>query len=341
MDIGMMSAWNLDAGPSVHAELVGREWVRMGHSLSVYSFLSSDFHGTTFIGKDEKYVFRCFGTQKGLDPRPILRAKLGIFVVQDLCMLPKDELGKIFHHIKEKAKTVNVIHDAELSENPSFYQFEWEALVCFDERYKRFLREVYPERTIHTIPFPCRPISKGDKAAARRKLGLPLDKQILLAFGQRVKDDLEMLPVISEIGRRHSILLLIVSKRTPDRILAENIQIEVRREAPEMDGLYNYLHAADALLLHRKTDKRAVVSSTAHQCLGAGCPIIAFDSPFFEYFDDEVLKYRTADEFKANLVEVLDGGERVTKTLRAAEEYVKKNSAEKVAERFIELFERL
>jgi len=341
MDIGMMSAWNLDAGPSVHAELVGREWVGMGHGLSVYSFLSSDFHGTTFVGKDEKYVIRCFGTQKGLDPRPILQAKLRIFIVQDLGMLPKDELGKIFHHIRKKAKTVNVIHDAELSDNPSFYQFEWDAVVCFDERYKSFLREVYPEGIIHMIPFPCRPVSKGNKIEARRKLGLPLDRRLLLVFGQHVKDDLEMLQAISSLGRDYPISLLIASKRAPDQIVAENIQIEVRREAPDMERLYSYLHAADALLLHRKTEKKAVVSSTTHQCLGAGCPIVALDSPFFEYFENEVLKYRTVDEFEANLAEVLVDGERVKRTLHAAEEYAKRNSAQRVAERFIELFERL
>jgi len=341
MKIGMMSAWNLDAGPSLHAELVGREWIRTGHNLTVYSFLSSDFHGTTFVGKDENYVFRCFGTHKGLDPRPILKSNFEFFVTQDLCMLPKDELGKIFHHTKDKSKTVNIIHDAELSDNPSFYQFDWEAVVCFDQRYKSFLCEVYPEGMIHIIPFPCRPVSKGDKMGARRKLGLPLDRRLLLVFGQHVKDDLEMLQAISSLGRDYPISLLIVSKRTPDQIVAENIQIEVRREAPDMDGLYNYLHAADALLLHRKTDKRAVVSSTAHQCLGAGCPIIAFNSPFFEYFDEEILKYRTDEEFRDRLVDVFENGKKYRRTLHAAEEYVKKNSAERIAERFIELFRKL
>ena len=41
MNIGMMSAWNQDSGVSVHAELIGREWVKMGHRLSVFSFLKT------------------------------------------------------------------------------------------------------------------------------------------------------------------------------------------------------------------------------------------------------------------------------------------------------------
>ncbi|MEM3430826.1 MAG: hypothetical protein QXN20_08030, partial [Candidatus Bathyarchaeia archaeon] len=110
---------------------------------------------------------------------------------------------------------------------------------------------------------------------------------------------------------------------------------------PGIDRLYDYLHAADALILNRRADKRAVISSTAHQCLGSGCPILALDSPFFEYFKDEVIKYRTSGEFEENLIDVFEGGEKVKKSLRAAERYVEENSAERIAERYIELFRRL
>ncbi|MEM2106941.1 MAG: hypothetical protein QXV46_03915 [Candidatus Bathyarchaeia archaeon] len=341
MKIGMMSAWNLDAGPSIHAELVGREWVRRGHMLHVFSFVKSDYHGTVFVKEDENYVYRCFGTRGGLDPRPILKSDFNYFIAQDLCMLPKDELGKIFHHIRKKAKTINIIHDAELSPNPSFYQFEWDAIVCFDNRYRGFLREVYPEDQIHMIPYPCHPILKGDKKEARRSLGLPEDNKILLVFGQRIRDDLEMIRSISNLGRKYSITLLIVSVHAAGLVEAENIHVEVRCEAPGIDRLYDYLHAADALILNRRADKRAVISSTAHQCLGSGCPILALDSPFFEYFKDEVIKYRTSGEFEENLIDVFEGGEKVKKSLRAAERYVEENSAERIAERYIELFRRL
>ncbi len=339
--IGMMSAWNLDAGPSIHAELVGREWVKMGHDLMVYSFFRSDFHGTAFVGKDESYVARCFGTLRGLDPRPILEDNFEFFVVQDLGMLPKDELGKIFHHIKDKARAVNIIHDAELSSDASFYQFEWDAIACFNERYKSFLREVFPEELIHVIPFPCRPVVKGDRTEARRRLGLPLDKKILLIFGQHVKDDLEMIETISSLGRRYPILLLIVSIHAPTNLVVQSVQVEIRHEAPDMTNLYDYLHASDALVLHRRAEKKAVVSSTAHQCLGSGCPIIALDSPFFEDFKKEVLKYRTATEFEASLIEALEGGRKLRETIRAADEFAQKNSAEAIAKRYIELFQRL
>jgi len=341
MKIGMMSAWNLDAGPSIHAELVGREWIKMGHTLLVFSFVTSDFHGTHFVGSDEHYVYRCFGTSGDLDPRPILKSDFNCFVVQDLCMLPKDELGKIFHHIRKKARTVNIIHDVELSKNPSFYQFDWDAIVCFDERYRGFLREVFPKEIIHVIPYPCHPIVRTGKKEARCKLGLPEGKKILLVFGQHIKEDLEMLPAISELGRQYPILLLVVSMHVSGNIEAENISVEVRREAPPIEKLYKYLHASDALILNRKAEKKAVISSTAHLCLGSGCPIVALDSHFFDSFKNEVLKYMGKDEFKEHIEAILQDSTELKTLKLASEDYVLKNSPEKIAERYIKLSQSL
>ena len=115
MKIAMMSAWNEDSGASTHAELIGREWEKIGHDLKVFSFFTHDFDGTPIVGKDEDYVIRCFTTSTYeypyLDPRPILEADFDNFVAQDLGMLPKDCLGKIFHHIQKKSCTLTVIHD--------------------------------------------------------------------------------------------------------------------------------------------------------------------------------------------------------------------------------------
>ncbi|HJH27727.1 MAG TPA: hypothetical protein C5S37_13420 [Methanophagales archaeon] len=37
MKIGMMSSWNVPCGVAVHAELLGRAWVEMGHELKVFA----------------------------------------------------------------------------------------------------------------------------------------------------------------------------------------------------------------------------------------------------------------------------------------------------------------
>lgn len=346
MKIAMMSAWNEDSGVSVHAELIGRQWVKMGHELKVFSFFTSDFHGTHIVRKDEDYVVRCFtiSTCKSpyLDPRPILESDFEIFIAQDLGMLPKDELAKIFHHIQRKASTVTIIHDSGPSGDPSFYQFDWDRIICFDQRYREFLRWYHPEDRICIIPFPCHPLQRGDTSLSRTNLGLPLDKKILMMFGQRLKEHLPLLPVISEISSHVPIFLLVVSQNDIEALKeAKDMDMEIRQESPSISRLYDYLHASDVLLLHRKACNGIVVSSTVYQCLGSGCPILALDSNFFETLDHVVITYSSFDDFQVKLFDILHQGETYRASQRAADEFLKENSAEIIARTYLELFQFL
>lgn len=341
----MMSAWNQTSGVSIHAELVGREWVKMGQKLKVFSFLERDFHGHALIGTDEEYIIRCFGTPMSsnyLNPIPFLREDHDFFIVQDLGMLPKDKLGKIFYHIRKKAKTILVVHTNKLRDDPSFYQFDWDAIVCFDYRYKNILREVYPENRIHIIPFPCHPWVKGNQEESRRRLGLPLDKKIIFVFGQKWRNMLDTLPALLEIRKEYPLLLLIFS--AAQRIYGLDIlerNTIIRKEVLEQKMIYEYLSAADAMIFGKHSVEGAVLSSTAHLILGSGCPIIARDSSFFELMGKEVLKYKDLEEFKECIVSAFEKDEKYEKSRKAAKEYVKKNSSNTVAEEFIKLFNKL
>jgi len=346
MKIAMMSAWNEDSGVSIHAELIGREWVKMGHDLKVFSFFTYDFHGTAIIGKDEDYVVRCFTTPGSktpyLDPRPILEADFEIFVTEDLGMLPKDGLGKIFHHIQRKASTLTVIHDNCPSADPSLYQFDWDRIVCFDNRYKEFLKKYYPEEKICLIPFPCMPLRRGKKRVARRKLCLPQDKKIILIFGQRLKEHLTILPLIREVSNHFPCLLLVVSKKDIEALKGIDMEeMQIRQESPSIDRLYDYLHASDVLIIHRSPCNGVVVSSMAYQCLGSGCPILASNTNFFETIKDVVVTYSDSVEFKVNLVNILTGGEKYHASQRALDIFLKSHSAEALAEQYIHLFETM
>lgn len=345
----MMSAWNQDSGVSIHAELIGREWVRMGHSLSVFSFLRSDFHGSVIVGEDEDFVTRCFTTQGAnppfLDPKPILKRDYEIFITQDLGMLPQDELGKIFHLIKRRAKTVTIIHHNRLPPEPSFYQFDWDAIVCFDERYYNFLREGFPEERLHIIPYPCHPKRCGDRFKAREALVLPQDRYILLIFGQRgVKEHLPLLPVLDDLSRQFPLMVLVVSRRDLDQIKSfegRHLEILIREEAPDIKRLYSYLHASDVLLYHRTAPPGAVVSSTAYQCLGSFCPILALESNYFYNMDGALFTYTDLEGFKANLIEILNQGPRFYKWKRDLENFLTRNSAPFIADQYIKLFQSL
>jgi len=340
--IALMSAWNTDSGVAVHAEPLGKAWIGLGHKLTVFSFIRDDFHGDGFTGEDEDFVIRCFGTseQTGyLDARPFLTTDYDIFVVEDVGMLPKNSLAKIFSHIKQRAKTVHIVHEKALPEDPAFYQFDWDAVVYFDER-QAFLRDVY--RNVHHIPFPCFPPRHGNKEEARRRLNLPTDRKIVLSFCQRgyslflPERNHELDGVIFLVLGPEHLDILEKFSPDPDTIVREEEVLSKKR-------FDDYLFASDALILHKfQSRHEAVVSSTAFQALGAGCPILVPRvSDFFHPLSAEVLRYVDSEELRANLADALAGGPKSKAAQKAAVAYTQRCCPEAVAKGYLELFSSL
>jgi len=334
----MMTAWNTNSGVAIHAEPIGKAWMNMGHGLRIFTFLKDDFHGEEITAEDEPFVIRCFGKSTGtnfLDPRPILSADYDFLVVQDLGMLPKGSLAKIFPVIKRKAKTVHVVHDNAPSPDPAFYQHDWDAVIYFDLRQEVFLKGIYG-RIAHHIPFPCFPRRRGDKAEARRKLRLPLDKKIVIAFRRRSYEP--YLPQLPDPDLDDVVFLVLTNRD----IKADYPQTEVRQAAFFPHSLFDeYLFAADALILHKMStapQEIGILSSTAYQCLGTGCPILAPRiSDFVWPFEREVLKYADRQELKGLLLDVFAEGERCRESREAAEGFVERHAPEKIAGQFLKL----
>ena len=350
MEIGLMSAWNSDSGASVHAELIGREWVKQGHNLTVFSFLKKSFHGTVVTLKDEAYVKRCFTTSltqpQFLDPTPFLSSDYQVFVVQDLGMLPKEPLLKIFPQIKKRAKTINIIHDNKPSKDPLFWKFDFDAIVCFDQRYKTFLKKFSPEKKIYIIPYPCYPLKTGDMEKARNQLRLPLDKKIIFTFGQAAKYAPETLLTISKLKKEFPVLVLAITK---DKEAILGFQKAKKSFAPillkektlSLQELYEYLYAADCLIFNKKSKEGIVVPSTIFLCLGSGCPVLAYDSNFVEMLSKEVMKYSNSNEFYRNLISIFNKDKKWVETKKAAKEFVQQNQASQIAKEYINLFQKI
>ena len=351
MKIALMGAWNTDSGASIHAELIGRAWVEKGIDLKVFTFYRHSYHGTAITKsgeEEENYVKRCFTVYSVPTPEfytsPVLKADFDIFVVEDLGMLPMVQLLSIFPEIKKKAKTVNVVHDGELSEKPEYFRFDWDHVVCFDDRYYSFLKDAYPEGKISTIPYPCYPMKRGDKMQARRDLGLPEDKKIVLLFGQAAEHALNTTLVLDRLSAKYNLMLLLVTE--VEKILEDFSRIRGRtsfdfkmvQKSPDIDLLYKYLHAAECMIYNKHSRPSGVVASTVNQCMGSGCPIIALDSNFVYPFHHEVTKYRNYYELEDILVDVFEQGKRYQEQQRAIEEYLADKSAEPTAEKFLQLF---
>ncbi|MCK4476500.1 MAG: glycosyltransferase [Methanophagales archaeon] len=352
--IAIFSKWNAADGTSILAELVGRELAKR-YELTVFAPFN-DVKPLQGI-RDEDYVIRCCnvqGTSSGqwtFDPKPFLEKDYDIFVLQRIEWIPIEELIKIYPNIKEKAKVIYVIHELKLPENPIFWKFEWDAVVCFDERYKRMWKDVYPEEKIHMIPYPCNSLRRGDKNKSRMELNLPLDKKIVFTCSWYPSTHvLPLIPPLAELNKKYPFIFLIVVAREylDDEMLKEIKRydfIEWRDDMPPASEMDKYFYASDAYIFYKPKYEfkpgQIMVSSSILSYLGTLTPVLAIESPHIQPLGGAVMKFSDMEELKDRLISVFEGKPIVNETLKTAEEYVIRNSKEKVAIEYIELFEKL
>jgi len=350
MKIAILSRWNTACGVSLHAELVGRELVKDGHSLTVFAP-----NNIRPVGKDEEYVIRCFSdegdhTETFFHPEPFLDKDYEILVVERVEWVPLEPLKRCFPQIKKKAKIVYVVHERRPPTNPFFFQFDWDAIVCFDERYKEQWLSRFDEAKIHIIPYPTGYLCKGNKQKARGELGLPLDKRIVFSYGWA--PELHIYPILPALRRLNvSSPFIYLVLADPKYIAADILPlkdpgfIELRYELAPMERIYTYLHASDAYLIHKQVEEvrqgEAVVPSAILMCLGVSTPIITSATEFVWFLDKEVMKYSTEDELRKLLIKVFVGDKTVNEALKRAEEYAIKHSPKRIAGGFLRLFDQL
>lgn len=346
----MMTLWNAANGASIHAELVGRAWVKQGHELKVFSAKKHP-DGRPTSQPDENYVIRHFTVDEVtpftkvsfFDPAPLLEEDYEVFVAQNVERLPVGRLLELFPKVRKKASTINIVHEPYPPKDSLYYKFKWDAIVCFDHRYKEYLTKYFPEDIIHIIPYPYHPMVLGNKIEARKKLNLPLEKKILFSFGIRARCISLLPPVLREVNEKFPLRYVVVANpgskvETLRRLTGEYEFMDLRIESIPLNEAYTYLHAADAHLIHRQLSNKnsIVVSSTIFQTLGSGCPILFNDSKYVELQGDEVTKYSDEEDLKAKLAEILQNGFNISKV----ERLLSRQSSDVIAEKFIQLFKR-
>ena len=345
MKIAMMSRWNATCGISAHAELVGREWVKK-HNLTVFAPTlesATDWHHNPIEKEDEEFVIRGYeqpealGKTGWIDER-LWREDYDVLVVQGLELLPIPTLLEMFPRIE--AKKVLVWHGGRLPVYEDFYKLNFDALACFDFRFENMLKEKYPEEKIHIIPFPCRPVVKveRDKKEARDELGIPCDKTILFSFGKQPLFEYEdYLWLVNELKKKYDLKYLIL--RSYGDIPPKTDFLDIRRARPQYEEIYRYLHASDVFLWPRSEAETIVVSSAIFQCLGALTPIVAPDVRHVELMNKEIVKYKDREDLKEKVIRLIEDEDFKQEVLRHAGQYVRENSAEKIAKKFILMFE--
>ena len=351
MKIAFMTLWNAANGPSIHAELIGRELVDMDHELIVFAPIRHpDARPTNQL--DEPYVIRNYSVDRVIptthaeyfDAEPLIETEYDIFIAENVERLPTSELYKIFPDIKKKAYTVMVVHEGGPPIDKLYYKFDWDAVVCFDHRYAEWVANYFPSERIYIISYPCHSLKLGDKREARHKLGLPINSKIIFSYGFRVGDMTPVIPTLEDLSREYDLKYLIAVNPGGDIDEARKLGskydfIEIRVGGLPLNQLYTYLHASDALLIHRESNRKykCVLSSTICLTIGSGCPIVFHDSNYVELHGKEILKYRDFNALKNILMRIFDYGFDLT----PVKDFLKSRSSRVIAERYIELFNDL
>ncbi|RII00756.1 hypothetical protein B9J77_01705 [candidate division NPL-UPA2 bacterium Unc8] len=168
-------------------------------------------------------------------------------------------------------------------------------------------------------------------------------------FGPASEFGADKFDILTEINKEHPMLVVIATKHKGSLKKWQALKskngggiIEIREGELSIEKLYQYLYASDLLLYNKPTKPdTVVVASTAFQCLGSGCPIVALESSFVEMFGNSVYRYENDRELKISIVSAFEKDERCKKVIRDAKEYVEENSAMNVAKKFVGLFESL
>lgn len=357
--IAFMTRWNASCGVSQLGELVGRALRKLGHRVLILAPSNDDRLVQHY---DEDMVIKCYTiyrsgwreVERDLYPEPFVNCEYDSFIAQGIGFLTcLKQFGSVLQKVRKKSRTIYVIHERlPTKKHSKFTNFFWDAYVCFDQRYKNAFRKIVNGKC-WIIPYPYHPIANGDKTKAREKLNLPQDSAIIYSFGWRIKDYIPIIKFISKFGRelreRHLIKYVITAdprRRSPEIEQLKRVKfVELRWEAPTTESLYDYLHAADCLLLYKKESeankKEVVVSSTIHQCLGSLTPIVINESGFTEPHGREIVKYKDPLKDQTDLFQKLDrllsDESYVAEIRKEARKVVKRDSPTKIAKKYVEL----
>jgi len=351
--IALMSSWNAACGVSVHAELIGREWIKQGHELRVFAPLTyEDDHTYLWFHKDEPFVTRNFSfirygdkykdkkllSYLYLDPS-IADYDFDIFVVEKPTSIPLNKLLPLFRKIKRKAKTIAILHEGVMPKNPYFFKFDWDSIIVFDERYEKLFSSVFPREKIHIVPFPCYKPKQINKQAARKAIGIDREKIVIFTYGRFYflsKALLVLKKIYKKYGIKYICMVRSIEKYIEMADLSKKfsfLDIRLSRYPVFSKEFNNYIFSSDTVIFYRKSARHNPVSSAAHVCLGFLRPLICPDNEFFYTFTKEVIKYKSVEEIKEKVITAIENG---TQTIKAAKAYVEKNSAWKIAKNILE-----
>lgn len=195
MKISYVTTFNIQCGIGMYGEKIANEMANLGYNISI---LAEDFHGCYFKRSDKESLpaTRCWIRT---DPRyrrlleAIANEKPDILHFQhEYGFFPYEkEVLEFFKQVKAENPKVKIVVTCHTTLDRG-QGFEWffstiqyvDAIIVPSESAKKvWIDNVFQTSKIHLIPLGVDDVVIHDQTEARLKLGLPLDKKILLSTG--------------------------------------------------------------------------------------------------------------------------------------------------------------
>ncbi len=338
MNIGILSRWNATCGVSMHAELIGREFLKMGHSLRVfapYVQSANRWWHHKLIREDEDFVIRCYEelhprTLDGgyIDEEKIFSENLDYLIIESYVSLPYFHVEKLVKKLGNRVTTALVVHEGR-REDVRYSSLDiFDAVTVFDERY---IREVVRSPNVRIIPYPCHPVKRG-----RRKFAE--DVLTFFSFGrQPAREYLDYIGALSSL--EYDFIYRVV--RSNGLLPFSEPWLHQERKRLTTEEVYAHLHSSDIHLLPKGKTSYVVVSSTLFQCLGSLTPTVVPDTRHFEALPEPkpVVVYETREDLLSKLKMLIEDSSYRKNIIKAAEDYVERNRSDVVAKKFLTLAE--
>lgn len=355
MKIAIMSRWNATCGVSLHAELIGRKLIDLGHKIVVFaptiSSANKDWHHRCIDVNDEPWVYRVFDeTDEVLYPYggkinslEILNEDYDVFIVEAYNRFPVYEFKKIARRIRKKAPLILVTHLGLVRDTEPLMEIKWDAIVVFDKRFIDevlifFGRDILRKTVI--IPYPYAIV---DDVKPYRP-DFAKDKILFITYGrQPFNEYLDYIRVLRKLSKEYELVYWIVRS---DNLLPLNYEwVKQDLLKPDIKTIYRFVKGSDIHLLPKGETRAVVLSSTLNQILYSGVPTVVPNTRYFEYIDTDengfgpVVKYmwgNTLDLY--NKIKLLIEDQSLRSYVSSkAKELALKYSDLSIAKRFIEL----
>jgi len=345
--IGFLSRWNATCGVSLHAELIGKEFIKNGLSIRVFApYLNSAnrwWHHIP-IRADEPFVIRCFkettpeGEPGSIDIDKILNEKINGLIVESWASLPKKDVELLVWKLRKKGiPVVAVIHEG-FGKDLGYENLDmFKKIIIFHEGYKEILAGRVKEEKIEVVPYPCIP-------PVQRKRRFAQDGKIMFfSFGRQPIEEYEdYIEVLKELSLEYPVYYRII--RSSDLLPYKYDWLEQTKKTLLLDEIYENLEKIDIHLIPKGNTTGKVVSSTLCQTLGSLAIHVAPDSAYFEDIKKScntlpLLLYGNKKELKDGIVRIIKEPTFRKRITKYAKRYAEENSAYKIAMRILALID--